>query len=213
MNNRHSQEPVRIGSAIDALLANRGLREASREGLCVFVWREVAGQWYARHSYVTSVREGVVNVRCDSAPRAQQLQLDAPVIIARLNERLGEGFVREIRASSAGIGDRRDIAAAEEERPPETPTPEELAKIPVPPAVAQEILERLSDLDGPVRHRLEEIMLLQTRVRAWQREHGWRACPACGAMHRRAQEPCLACAPPDRPSNAGGEEGLSAFFE
>jgi len=213
MDNRRSRESVQIGSAIDALLASRGLLEGSREGLCVFVWREVAGEWYAQHTYVTSVRDGVLNVRCDSAPRAQQLQLDAPQIIARLNERLGEGFVREIRPSSAGIGDRRDRVAAEEPGPPEWPTPEELAKIPVPPEVAREIVERLSDLDGPVRHRLEEIMLLQARVRAWQGEHGWRECPTCGAMHRRAQERCLACDPPDAPSNAGGEEGLSAFFD
>ncbi len=212
MDNRRSRESVPIGSAIDALLASRGLLEGSREGLCVFVWREVAGEWYAQHTYVTSVRDGVLNVRCDSAPRAQQLQLDAPAIIARLNERLGEGFVREIRPSSAGIGPRRDQVAAEPEQP-EWPTPEELAQIPVPPEVAREILECLSDLDGPVRHRLEEIMLLQARVRAWQREHGWRECPTCGAMHRRYVDHCLECRPPARPTNAGGEEGLSAFFE
>jgi len=209
---RRSREPVRAGSAIDALLASRGLLEGSREGLCVFVWREVAGEWYAQHTYVTSVRDGVLNVRCDSAPRAQQLQLDAPQIIARLNERLGEGYVREIRPSSAGIGPRRDQVAAEPEQA-DWPTPEELARIPVPPEVAREILEGLSDLDGPVRHRLEEMMLLHARVRAWQREHGWRECPTCGAMHQRAQEQCLACDPLAPPSNAGGEEGLSAFFE
>lgn len=213
MGDRRSGEPVRAGSAIDALLASRGLLEASREGLCVFVWREVAGEWYARHTYVTSVRDGVVNVRCDSAPRAQQLQLDAPAIIARLNERLGEGYVREIRPSSGGIGARRDLAAAEEPAVPEWPTDEELAKIPVDPEVARDILERVSDLDTTVRHRLEELMLLQARLRVWQREHGWRECASCGAMHQRADEHCLICRPPDPPSNAGGEEGLSAFFD
>ncbi len=211
-DNRRSSEPIPAGSAINALLASRGLLESSRESLCIFVWREVAGDWYAQHTYVTSVRDGVVNVRCDSAPRAQQLQLDAPEIIARLNERLGQGFVREIRPSSGGIGPRRDEIVAEFE-PPDWPTPEELAKVPVPPEVARDILERLSDLEESIRHRLEEIMLTQARLRTWQREHGWQECPACGVMHQRTEQYCLACRPLERPTNAGGEEGLSAFFD
>ncbi len=203
---------ARLPHVLNAVLRSCGLYEAAREELCAFLWREVAGEWYARHSYVTSVRDGVVNVRCDSAPRAQQLQLDAPEIIKRLNERLGEEFVREIRPSSAGVWRRRgEVTFAPEE--PEFPTPEELAEIEITPEEAQEILECVAEFEEPIRGRLEEIMLKQARVRAWQRAHGWRRCPECGVYHRADSEYCLACRPPEPPGNPGGEEGLSAFFE
>ncbi len=212
MTDHRRTAAVSLTEALNALLESRGLLEASREEMVAFVWREVAGEWYARHTHVTSARDGVVHVRCDSAPRAQQLQLDAPEVIGRLNRRLGEEFVREIRPSSAGVGRRREAAVAEPGEPL-SPTEEELAEIQVPPDDIRDILERVGDFERPVRHRLEEIMLLQARARVWQREHGWRRCPGCGVYHLDSPEYCLACRPADRPTNAGGEEGLSAFFD
>ncbi|MGC9316610.1 MAG: DUF721 domain-containing protein [Armatimonadota bacterium] len=201
-----------IGEALNAFLHSRGLLESSREELCALLWREVAGEWYSRHCYVTSVRDGVCNVRCDSAPRAQQLQLDAPKIVERLNERLGEQFVDEIRPSSAGIPDRprpEPVQPEDEQFPGE----EELDAIPVPPEEVQSILEVTSELEGQVRRRLEQILLRRARVEIWKREHGYSRCPGCGIYHRDSQQWCLACRPPERPTNAGGEEGLSAFFD
>jgi len=212
MTDEAADHTVRAGEALSAFLKRDGLLEKSRDAFCAYLWPQVAGAWYARHSFVTSVRDGVVNVRCDSAPRAQQLQLDAPEIIARLNERLGERYVREIRPSSAGVGRRKPPPTAEP-REPEFPTDEELAEIRVPPERIEQILELAQGLEGPLRRRLEEVMLLQARLDIWRRDHGWVRCPGCGAYHLDSDDYCLACRPLERPSNAGGEEGLSAFFE
>jgi predicted nucleic acid-binding Zn ribbon protein len=211
VDDKHTQESRPLGDLLGSVLRRRGLAEAACDELCAFVWREVAGEWYARHTYVTSVREGVVNVHCDSAPRAQQLQLDAPEIIRRLNERLGANLVRELRPSSAGLNRRADPVLAEDPAP-DWPTPEELARIPVAPEDARVILETVGHLEEPARGHLERAMLAQVRLRTWQLAHGWRACPGCGAMIRGAREFCLACRPPEPPSNAGGEEGLSGYF-
>lgn len=210
-DDRRSRESRPLGDLIGSVLRRRGLVEAARDELCAFAWREVAGEWYAQHTYVTSVRDGVVNVRCDSAPRAQQLQLDAPEIIRRLNERLGASVVHEIRPSSAGVDRRADPVIAED---PDVdwPSPEELARIPVAPEDARVILETVGHLEEPIRGHLERAMLAQVRLRSWQLEHGWRACPECGAMVRGQREYCLACRPPEPPTLAGGEEGLSEYF-
>ncbi|MEA3402125.1 MAG: DUF721 domain-containing protein [Armatimonadota bacterium] len=212
MDDERGDSATSVGEALKAFLASRGLLESSREELCALLWREVAGEWYSRHCYVTSVRDGVCNVRCDSAPRAQQLQLDAPQIIERLNERLGVQFVAEIRASSAGIGDRPRAEAAQPEEE-QFPSEEELDAIPVPPEEVRSILEVTSELEGEVRRRLEEILLRRARAEIWKREQGYRRCPGCGVYHRDSAQWCLACRPPERPTQAGGEEGLSAFFD
>jgi len=209
-DDRRSRESRPLSDLLSSVLRRRGLVEAARDEMCAFAWREVAGEWYAQHTYVTSVRDGVVNVRCDSAPRAQQLQLDAPEIIRRLNERLGGSVVHEIRPSSAGIDRHRDAVIADDE--PDWPSPEELARIPVSPEDARMILETVGNLEDPARGHLERAMLAQVRLRSWQLEHGWRACPECGAMVRGEREYCLACRPPEPPTLAGGEEGLSEYF-
>lgn len=204
-------ESKSLSDLLSSLLGRRGLAPAARDELCALYWNEVAGEWYARHCYVTSVRDGVLNVHCDSAPRAQQLQLDAPEIIRRLNERLGAEVVREIRPSSAGIKRTPEVVVVDEE-PEEWPSPEELDRIPVSPEDARWILETVEHLEEPERGRLERAMLAQVRLRTWQAAHGWRPCPGCGAMVRGEREYCLACRPPEPPSNAGGEDGLSNYF-
>lgn len=212
--NDRSNPTRRAGHALQAFLKSAGLLEQSREGLIAMLWPKVAGEWYARHTYVTSVHGPVVYVRCESdSPRAHQLHLDSEDIVRRLNEALGEDVIEEIRPSSAGIG--RNIADVETYQPqgPPTPTEEELAQIRVPPERIQQILEMASDLEGDMRDRLESLLLAQAKLDIWRSRHGYVRCPGCGAWHLDSDDYCLSCKPPDPPTNAGGEEGLSAFFD
>ncbi len=214
MSGDREASATELSTVVNAYLSSAGLLERSREGLCAFLWAKVAGKWYARHSYVTSVRDGVVNVRCDSAPRAQQLQLDSPAIIERLNEEMGEKYVTQIRASSAGI-DRRstEVAPTEDEPTSRNPTPDELQEIKLPPEAIEQIAECAQQAPVEYRDRLERIMLAQARVQLWRRDQGFAQCPDCGTYHPGDEDYCLACRPPEAPVNAGGEEGLSKFFE
>ncbi|MFP4250766.1 MAG: DUF721 domain-containing protein [Armatimonadota bacterium] len=204
----------RAADALATFLKSAGLLEQSREGLCALLWPEVAGEWYARHTYVTSVRGDTVYIRCESdSPRAQQLHLDSEAIIERLNEAIGEEVIREIRPSSGGIGRNIEDVKIDEPKGPPVPTEDELAEIRVPPEQIQEILELASDLEGELADRLESLLLAQAKVDIWRSEHGYVQCPGCDAWHLDSEDYCLSCRPPDPPTNAGGEEGLSAFFD
>jgi predicted nucleic acid-binding Zn ribbon protein len=67
------------------------------------LWGQVAGEAVAAESEPISEREGVLTVRCGSAVWAQELELLAPDIKARLNEALAsEGEVRELRFTVQG---------------------------------------------------------------------------------------------------------------
>jgi len=212
--NDRSNPTRRAGEALHAFLKSADLLEQSREGVIAMLWPQVAGEWYGRHTYVTSVRGPVVYVRCESdSPRAHQLHLDSEDIVRRLNEALGEDFVKEIRPSSAGIGHNIADVETYEPEPLPTPTEEELAEIRVPPDRIQEILETASEFEGEMGERLESLLLAQAKVDIWRSEHGFAQCPGCGAWHLDSEDYCLSCKPPDPPTNAGGEEGLSAFFD
>ena len=91
-----------LGDALDGFLKSRKLLDVSREKLCPLIWGDVVGDWYNRFTQVSRVHDGIVFVRCDSAPRAHQLQLDAPRIIEQMKELLGEKYVKELRPSSTG---------------------------------------------------------------------------------------------------------------
>jgi len=210
MSDEKGRTPKSLGDALDRFLRSEGLLEVSREKLCPLIWAEVVGAWYARFTRITRVREGVVFVRCDSAPRANQLQLDAPGIIERLNERLGGDYISELRPSSTGTAKKTPEWA--EDSSPTPPTDEELEAIQLDPAEVERIRSRAAQLeDDELRAGLERILLRRARLRVWQSEHGFKQCPGCGEYFRGTREYCYACRPAPPPPREGGEEGLSPY--
>jgi predicted nucleic acid-binding Zn ribbon protein len=91
--------PRRAGSAIGALadqLAPRTtLAEAQR------AWAQVAGPMLAKNAEPTSERGGSLTITCRSSVWAQELDLMAPELIAKLNARLGEGRITALRCVAA----------------------------------------------------------------------------------------------------------------
>ena len=208
MSGDNSRPEKPLGRALDEFLRSSGLLETARENLCPVIWPEVVGSWYARFTEVTRVRDGVVYVRCDSAPRANQLQLDAPDIIRRLNERLGGDYITEIRPSSTGAPRKHIELATDDELP--APREEELEAI----ELDEDELERIRSAaaqigDAEVGERIERILRQQAKLRIWQRDHGFNCCPGCGAYFRGPREYCYECEPPPPPPAPHGEDGLS----
>ncbi|MCW3040293.1 MAG: hypothetical protein JWM31_2198 [Solirubrobacterales bacterium] len=63
------------------------------------VWPGVVGEAFAPHATPTAMSaDGVVQVSCDAAVWAQEIDLLAYELIERLNTELGPGTVRDLRA-------------------------------------------------------------------------------------------------------------------
>jgi predicted nucleic acid-binding Zn ribbon protein len=184
-----------LDDALNKYLRSHGLVRAGRESMVALIWPEVVGDWYAQHTRVLRIDKGVVDVRCDSAARAQQLQLDSPGIIETLNNRLGGKVVREIRPSSGGIR-RRNAAEAEPEPGPPLPTHWELESLELTDeecAWVRETAEYVEE-DG-LRRALESVLVKLTRLNRWKREHGWRPCVTCGVLVAPDRQRCSSCDP------------------
>ena len=61
------------------------------------VWAEAVGEAIAREAEPVSERAGVVTIGCRSAVWAQELDLMATELIARLNAALASDSIRELR--------------------------------------------------------------------------------------------------------------------
>lgn len=61
------------------------------------VWNEVVGERIAAVTEVSEEREGVVTILCSSPAWAQELEMMAPRIMARLVDRLGERAPGKLR--------------------------------------------------------------------------------------------------------------------
>jgi predicted nucleic acid-binding Zn ribbon protein len=68
------------------------------------VWAAVVGEAIAAEAEPTAERGGVVTVSCAASVWAQELDLMAPQIVARLNDALAREAVRRLRCVAVGHG-------------------------------------------------------------------------------------------------------------
>jgi predicted nucleic acid-binding Zn ribbon protein len=96
---RRAPRPLRDAlAAVTASAAPAGILARAQQ-----LWPEVAGAVVAAESEPVSERGGVLGVRCTTAVWAQELELLAPDIRARLNASLApDGTVSELRFTVAG---------------------------------------------------------------------------------------------------------------
>jgi hypothetical protein len=67
------------------------------------LWPTAAGEPFGRLCTPVSERDGVVRVACGAAVVAQELDLMAELVVARLNEALGQARVTRLRATAEPV--------------------------------------------------------------------------------------------------------------
>ncbi len=94
-----SLEPV--GRSLERLLSAAGLSQPLRGWLAIEVWAEIVGDAAARRARATSFDAGRLIVEVDSPAWVSQLGFMKREYIEKLNQRLGEGVIREIQFIAA----------------------------------------------------------------------------------------------------------------
>ena len=195
MGKKRSARTSDVGEMLTDYMADHGLLAKSREMLAAFVWAEVVGEWYAQHTQVTQIRDGVLIVQCDSAPRAQQLQLDSDYIKEKLNKRLDGSFIREIRATSSRVGRGRPTPTTAEAEDEPLPSPAELAQLQVPQQDVDFIRALAEKMDDEgLQRQFSAAMTNFCRLQQWRRAQGYQPCAKCGRLVPPDQR-CPVCRP------------------
>ena len=102
-----SDEPRRLRDSLAEVSADLGLPEPDGLALLIDGWQDLVGAEIARHCRLTSLRDGVLRVTVDSAPRATQLRYLQTELVERSAAMLGPGLVRELRVRVSAPGSRR----------------------------------------------------------------------------------------------------------
>ena len=211
----HEKEPSNLGDILNRYLHQKGYSRHGAEALAALLWAETVGPWYARHTEIIRVENGVLTVHCESAPLAQQLVADSDKILTRLNQRVAEQLaagapldpaaeppqvLREIRATSAYQGREepqfRSVEVPSSRRPPFAAI-ESLFLTDDEEARAQELAAQIAD--EPLRRRFLAALRASLRVRQWQRSQGWQPCPTCDRLLAPDEPLCVFCNPPPAP--------------
>lgn len=101
-------EPRRLRDSLAEVSADLGLPQPDDLTLLTDRWTTLVGADVAPHCRLTSLRDGVLRVTVDSAPRATQLRYLEGELVERSAAMLGPGVVREVRVRVGAPGARRD---------------------------------------------------------------------------------------------------------
>jgi predicted nucleic acid-binding Zn ribbon protein len=103
------RDPMALGPAINRLITERGWEAPAAVGGVMGRWPQIVGEKLADHCVPQKYDEDerVLIVQCESTVWATEVRRLAPNLVARLNEDLGHGTVRQIKVLNPGAPVRR----------------------------------------------------------------------------------------------------------
>ena len=97
------RQPARLSDILTAVLKGKGWDTMVREYRVFAVWNEAVGSHIARNTFPKRIDRGVLFVIVKSSVWVHELSLLKQDIIGRLNARLSEEIVRDIRFAQGEI--------------------------------------------------------------------------------------------------------------
>ncbi len=104
-NDSESGKPSRVSDILTAILTDRGWGGALKEHKVFAVWDETVGSKISDNTRPVRINRGVLVVAVSNPVWTQELSLMKDTIIQRLNDRLGEVIIRDIRFIQGKIRD------------------------------------------------------------------------------------------------------------
>lgn len=102
-----SDEPRPLRDSLAEVSADLGLPEPDALAFLIQEWESLVGRDVAPHCRLTSLRDGVLRVTVDTAPRGTQLRYLEGELVERAASLVGADVVRELRVRVGSPSARR----------------------------------------------------------------------------------------------------------
>lgn len=189
---------------LDDLLKRLGHEQKVKEKLALLYWAEVAGSEIALRAVPVAIKQGLLFVTVENPVWAHQLLYLKPALVKKLNQRLGQTIVKDIRfqmgqVSNGGVAAGqedgvgpvmvvgRELTVRSGEQSGDDP---ELAK------AEKELLAGLEEgiTDPEMREAFRRLLTLERARLKERRRQGYKPCPVCGTLIEPKEDVCPICA-------------------
>lgn len=179
-----------IGMELTRLLGTWGLTDSFRVASALRAWHEIVGPAIAQVARPLRIDKETLWIAVKSQAWAQELNFQKPVILQRLNERIGYERFQHLRFTvRAQLLPERNIPPSDTESPPHKPANIELSEI-----ERKAVEESFASVqDERLRTALIRARLASLQYEKWCAEQGWQCCRGCGCYHQDPEPLCFLC--------------------
>lgn len=179
-----------LSPALSKVINATGLRQRFLIGMAPMIWSEAVGEEIARRSRIDKVKNGVLFVVTENSVWSQELTYLKPKLIEKLNEKLGEPVVKDLRFSTG-----RQFQQKAQGLPSLRPRRSDLSRV-TPPARDSETLQGIAAgiPDPELRKSFAAWGAKVLKIREWEKRHPVRKCETCGKQYRSRRIQCPFCA-------------------
>ena len=86
-----------IASALKNLIKSNGLQKGLDQQRAIELWPETVGENINNNTEPVSVKHGILFVKTKNSAWSQELQLQKPQILEKLNKKLNKKIIKDIR--------------------------------------------------------------------------------------------------------------------
>lgn len=186
------KEATPLREVLREFMESSGVGAETVGDLIKVYWADAVGEQIARATDVTSVVDGIVNVRTESPAWANELKYQTVEILSRLNARLGKEAVTQLRVRIGAIR----IARKSRPKSAGIPPSAVLARFVLTDEEERHVNDSVEQIvDQELRSTIGRIMTNQLKTDRWRGQNGFRKCARCGVYHKFNRDLCPSCWP------------------
>lgn len=96
------RDPRALGSVLDTIVRDMGWSEDLEQARIIEEWPEFVGSGTAEHTKVMGIRDGVLEIQCDSTTWATELRRLRSEMLTRLLEEYPDADIKDMRFRAPG---------------------------------------------------------------------------------------------------------------
>lgn len=106
-----------LGEVLKRTAREVGLEKRLKERQCLALWEEVVGEKVAKVSQAVDIKKGVIYVKAKDPLWAQQIFNLKGLIIRKMNEKMGEEIVKDIKIRAEELKEKKGVRKGKEQKP------------------------------------------------------------------------------------------------
>ncbi|MFO7818699.1 MAG: DUF721 domain-containing protein [Halanaerobacter sp.] len=175
-----------IDELLDKTLRNLGISKKIKKTQILNTWSQVIGEEIKEHTEAKYFDRGTLFVNVDNSSWAHQLLFMKENLITKINKKLKEELLREIRFKVGNISDKDyDFSKAKRN---------EKKKVNLNQREEEKLKQTANCInDDKLRKKFLNLLTESKKTNKWRMKNDWHECPVCEVLVPEFKEKCSIC--------------------